>query len=211
MTDDVAADTQPTAAFDPYERLTLVWRRGLENGRGQLWYRTYSLSVPLDKAPLVEDPDPAMAITDLDNGDADLTPAVVVGPDELRDGLLHFPAELAGRRILVEYEYILDGGTARVQEYTYIPGMGPERAMPMDGLGSESMPALAVESFLLNYPLDGEDLSILSSRHWLAWISTRDLYEQAATPGDPPVRGRSGTHVYYGTFLPDYSPRAEAR
>ncbi|MBI5833474.1 MAG: hypothetical protein HZB16_14340, partial [Armatimonadetes bacterium] len=207
MTTDLAGDTQPTAAFDWWERLTLVWRRGLENGRGQLWYRTFSLSVPLDKPPLTAAP---TAMADLDTTPQAITPTLT--PDDLRDGMVHLPFDRAGHRVRFTYTYTTDTGTATsTDEYHYVPGLGPERVLPMDGVGSESMPALASEHFLAGYPLGGNQRSIMSGRHWLAWVSTRDLYQLNPTAGNPPLRGKAGTHVYYGAFLPDYTPAAEAR
>jgi len=209
MTNDLAGDSQPTAAFDWWERLTLVWRRGLENGRGQLWYRTFSLTVPLSKPPLTAAPS---AMADLDATPQAITPTLTT--DDLRDGMVHVPIERAGHRLQFTYTYTIDTGTATAtDERQVVPGLGPERIVPMDGLGSESMPALAAEHFLAGYPLGTptQQRTIMSGRHWLAWVSTRDLYRLNATAGSPPLRGRAGTHVYYGAFLPDYTPAAEAR
>ncbi|MBI2298295.1 MAG: hypothetical protein HYU66_04970, partial [Armatimonadetes bacterium] len=54
LTSDPSADTQPTAAFDAWERLVVSWRRVDEGGVGRLWYRTFSLAVPLLKAPVTQ-------------------------------------------------------------------------------------------------------------------------------------------------------------
>jgi hypothetical protein len=212
MTTDIGVDSQPAAAFDWYERLVLVWRRATENGRGQLYYRTYSLGVPVMYPPVATN---SVSVTDL-SATPNTTSAYAFATGEQRDGMLNVPPTMAGHRLQLtySYNYYSSGGTASAtatNESTYVPGLGPERLVPMDGIGSESQPAIAPEFFLTGYPLSNTTYAnILSTRFWLAWVSTRDLYKPGAA-GGAPIKGTAATHIFYGALQPDFSPPAEAQ
>lgn len=269
MTSDKATDSQPTAAYDAWQRLALVWRRTSEDGQGELWYRTFSLAVPLYKAPattiqaVVTDADvldDSMLNGSLDqNLNAGGAPAGTinrwsfVGPSDVQVGessfsavniapptaefaytthgvantfassaaaaeraasLIHFSYLDAGKRVRVVYEYTFRDASGNPQtgiteEAHIVPGLGPERPLPLDGHGSQGQPTLSTERFMADYGWG----RIQATRFWLAYASTRDLftYDDLTDPTQPPRRGRAGTNVYYGAFLPDFSPATLAR
>jgi len=141
---------------------------------------------------------------------------------DLPNGMFSFPISYVGHRVQLNYNYTyqdpttgnVDNGTAAAED-SYVPGLGPERLVPMDGIGSESQPSISPEFYYAGYPAgitNGTQAlgQILAERFWLAWVSTRDLYKPNATQGNPPTKGKAGTHVFYGAFLPDFSPPAEA-
>ena len=216
MTRDTAVDSQPTAAFDWWERLVLVWRRTLESGRGQLYYRTFSAAVPVLKPPLAAAP----TVTDLTSGGA---VPVTVTTEDRRDGMVNLPFDRLGHRVQVGYSYNYEDPTTHnvltgnAVEQSTISGLGPERPVPVDGIGSESQPCLAPEFYLAGYPLGlaagGAPAlqQIMSGRFWLAWVSTRDLYKPNPTAGQPPLKGQAVTHVYFGAFQPEFGAAAETR
>lgn len=265
MTSDRSVDSQPTAAFDFWERLVLSWKRTDEGGQSQLWYRTFSLAVPLLRPPVtrlfavVDDTDadddrqfngsqgelshwyfvardggqsndadgawsdialsPTAQGFDLlqhDNSVNDPPTPTAQGDPETgwnAAGMLHFSYEDVKKRVRVwyEYQYTDPAGNlalAQNEEAFYVPGLGPERLVPVDGLGSESQPSLAPEFFYTGYPLGGQanPEPIMATRFWLAWVSTRDLYVEGAAGTDPPQLGLASGNVYYGTFLPDFTP-----
>ncbi len=258
VTSDPAADAQPTAAFDPWERMVIAWRRGDVNGRGRLWYRTFSLAVPLNKAPatrlraVVNDAEddavfdgrvggavtsrsavshwsfvgaaltggsqqegttawselaqnPTVQGFELKSGFGTATSASQgnAWAGRLGAGMVHFGYDDVGRRVRVWYTTAIPTLTNPVEEAQVVPGFGPERLVPLDGPVNESQPAMAAENYLVGYNLSSTVTEqIMSTRFWLTWISTRDLYTQATNPPRP---GQGGAHVYYGTFLPDFS------
>ncbi len=259
ITTDRAADTQPVAAFDWWERLAIVWRRTVEGGQGQLWYRTFSLAVPLPVAPVRQlravangadlvgdanlDGDSSAPLTywsftgsaDIGGSGDGLTQAApgawsnyATTFDNLTlstiangsyasstqssaqtgqnaAGMVHFAYNDAGRTVWIFYESPAETGVIQ-RVATRVPGLGPERLVPIDGAVNESQPAIAPEHMYVRYELNSTTERIMSSRFWLAWVSTRDLYLQEATASRP---GTAGTNVFYGTFLPDFAPSTE--
>ncbi|NUP99675.1 MAG: hypothetical protein HUU35_07465, partial [Armatimonadetes bacterium] len=279
ITTDPAVDAQPTAAFDWWERMAIVWRRSDEGGQGQLWYRTFSLAVPLAKAPVTRleavvnnaDADPAEATKSYDGtvpgssnpdyarigqwsfvgrnggrlqaGDGAWSRIAVASTTQgfaltafdsrvavttdaaqgdtltgqLAAGMVHFGFDDIGRTVRVWYRSPADldtSGAERLQEEAFrVPGLGPERLVPIDGAVNESQPAIAAEHSLVGYQLSGATERIMSSRYWLAWVSTRDLFVPDATDpaANPPRLGRAGTNIFYGAFMPEFSPATVAR
>jgi len=260
VTTSQAADDQPTAAFDWWERMMIVWKRSVEGGKGELWYRTFSLSVPLSQAPatrlraVVNDDDAAgdqnfngtaaapvsrwsftgmtggstqqgdgawselsanptaqnFILSQFDNRVAVTTDA---GQGNAQTGwnaaaMVHFGYNDIGRRIRMWYNSPLS--TTPIEEAHRVVGLGPERRLPLSGDANESQPAVAPEHFYVGYQrtVGGAPVTerIMSTRFWLAWVSTRDLYvpDPADPANNPPVLGTAGTNLFYGAFMPNY-------
>ncbi|MCC7494603.1 MAG: hypothetical protein IT204_19755 [Fimbriimonadaceae bacterium] len=254
ITTDAAVDREPTAAFDWWERMCLVWKRTVEGGKGQLWYRTFSLAVPLQRAPVaslravVNDDDTrgdnAFNGAAANAADAALgawsftnaagatlrgtgpyssyttgataqgfTLANIAGSTSSSGSpgayagwnaaaMVHFGFSDLGRRVRLWYDSGVAGSTNPIEEAAVVPGLGPERLVPLDGASNESQPAVAAEHFYVGYKDGATVAPIMSTRFWLSWVSTRTLYRQTATG---PVPGASGSNVFYGAFLPDFN------
>lgn len=259
VTTSRAADDQPAAAFDWWERMLIVWKRTVEGGKGELWYRTFSLSVPLSQAPatqlraVVNDDDAAtdqafngsatapvsrwsftgmvggftqqgdgawsglnqnptsqgFTLTQFDNRVA-VTTNTAQGNAQVgwnAAAMVHFGYNDIGRRIRLWYDTPLTATPTPVEEAVRVVGLGPERRMPLSGDANESQPAVAPEHFYVGYQRNGTTERIMSTRFWLAWVSTRDLY--VPDPNDPaanpPRLGTAGTNLFYGAFLPNYA------
>ena len=262
LTDDPGTDSQPTAAYDAWERLTVAWRRADQGGKGRLWYRTFSLVVPLLQAPATAveavvnddsvqgdqtfDDDAELqcwTFTGVDGAiqSADLTQAnrawsgISVGATSQgfslgsfgsnstssttaqagvdAAGMLWFGWGDTGRRVRVWYQTTTTDPASRIEEAAVVPGFGQERLVPLDGSGDESQPCLAAESFHVGYraPAQAAVQQILTTRLWLAWTSTRDLYVHGADGATPAAPGAAGTNLYYAALLPDFSPPTTAR
>lgn len=121
--------------------------------------------------------------------------------------MVHFSFGDAGRRVRIFYQTAATNPVSSLEEARVVPGLGPERQVPADGLGDEAQPALAVEHYYAGYPLatgGPTPEKIMASRFWLAWISTRTLYVPGADGATPARPGRGGSNVYYGVLLPDF-------